>query len=284
MKCLGNPRTFRAVSDGIRHHNPQLLFLLETKCTASARNLNKIKTAFNYSGCFIVDCIGRSGGLCLLWKDDIDVSIRSFTFYHIDAAIKWDSKSWRFTGIYGHPNAGYRDHTWKLLRRLHNQDESAWVIGGDFNATLLYEEKEGGVPVRESQIENFRSALDDCGLQDLDYLGDTFTWTNRQGESDQIIERLDKFIANEEYWQLFPNCSVTHLNWANSDHRPIMLQATSDLDSSDLGKHKRRIFRFEEVWATQPECRSLITRTGQWGSHHTGFPRLELCLKMCRQV
>lgn len=104
---------------------------------------------------------------------------------------------------------------------------------GDFNATLLYEEKDGGVPIRESQLENFRSVLDDCGLQVLDYLRDTFTWSNRQRESDQINERLDRFIANEGYYQLLPFCSVTHLNWPTSDHRPIMLEITHDLTDGE---------------------------------------------------
>lgn len=76
----------------------------------------------------------------------------------------WESLRWRFSGIYGHPVASQRFHTWELLRRLHNHDESAWIIGGDFNATLLFEEKVGGAPIRDSQIDSFRCALDDCGL------------------------------------------------------------------------------------------------------------------------
>lgn len=180
---LRNPRTFCAVHDGLRHNNPQLLFLLETKCTASARNINKIKLSLNYSGCFSVDCIGRSGGLCLLWKEEVDVTIRSFSSSHIDASVKWESLMWRFSGVYGHPNASQRFQTWELLRRLHNGDDSAWIIGGDFNATLLYEEKVGGAPTQDTQIDLFRSALDDCVLQDLDYLGDIFTWTNRQKDT-----------------------------------------------------------------------------------------------------
>lgn len=88
VQGLGDPRTFRAICDGIRHYDPHLLFLMETKCTASARNINKIKMSLNYVGCFVVDCNGRSGGLCLLWKEEVNVTIRSFSNFHIDATIK----------------------------------------------------------------------------------------------------------------------------------------------------------------------------------------------------
>lgn len=132
---------------------------------------------------------------------------------------------------------------------MHNNDDLAWVIGGDFNATLLYEEKEGGVPVRDSQIEQFRAMMDDCGLQDLDYVGDMFTWSNCQMASDQINERLDRFIANESFCQLFPQWSVNHLNWARSDHRPIMLHVSPELGNDSHRIHRPRIFQFEEAWA-----------------------------------
>lgn len=108
-----------------------------------------------------------------------------------------------------------------MLQRLYNYDDSAWIVGGDFNETLLHEEKEGGDPVWESQLQMFRNAMDDCGLQDLDFEGDMFTWSNRQGWENQINERLDRFVSNEAFLQSFPNVSVVHLNWAQSDHRPI---------------------------------------------------------------
>lgn len=182
VRRLGNPKTFRSISHGIRHHNPILLFFMETKCKANAKNINKIKRSFNYSGCFAMDCNGRSGGLCLLWKEEMNVTIRSFSQFHIDASVLWDP------GLYGNPNTNQRKFTWDLICILHNQDESAWIIGGDFNATLSYEEKEGGAPTRESQMDMFRNVLDECELQDLDYLSEMYTWSNRHMCEVQINE------------------------------------------------------------------------------------------------
>lgn len=30
----------------------------------------------------------------------------------------------------------FRHETWELLRRLHNGDDLAWLVGGDFNEIL----------------------------------------------------------------------------------------------------------------------------------------------------
>lgn len=71
------------------------------------------------------------------------------------------------------------------------------------------------------------NVLDECNLRDLEYRGDMFTWSNKQKALDQINERLDRFMANEAFWSLFPNLSITHFDWARFDHRPILLDVMS---------------------------------------------------------
>lgn len=39
---------------------------------------------------FAVSAQGKSGGLCLLWKEGIDLSILSYNSFHIDALVKED--------------------------------------------------------------------------------------------------------------------------------------------------------------------------------------------------
>lgn len=67
------------------------------------------------------------------------------------------------------------------------------------------------------------NALSDCGLRDLGYQGDVFTWCNRRPESERIFERLDRYAGNEEFHCLFPHFQVSNLDWACFDHRPIDL-------------------------------------------------------------
>ena len=40
-----------------------------------------------FSSAFVVDCVGRSEGLLLLWQEEWDVTVRLFSKGHIDAEI-----------------------------------------------------------------------------------------------------------------------------------------------------------------------------------------------------
>lgn len=62
------------------------------------------KFKFGFRNCFGVDSMGRSGGLALLWNDDINVSIVNFTNHHIHAVVMNDGGKWFLTGVYGHPD------------------------------------------------------------------------------------------------------------------------------------------------------------------------------------
>jgi hypothetical protein len=46
---------------------------METKLRQHKMEIIKNKTGYN--GMFVMNCVGRSGGLALFWQDDIDVKI-----------------------------------------------------------------------------------------------------------------------------------------------------------------------------------------------------------------
>jgi hypothetical protein len=45
-------------------------------------------------------------------------------------------------------------------------------------------------------MEKFRHALEDCGLDDLGFVGDTFTWRNHHHQAEGYIkQRLDRAVG-----------------------------------------------------------------------------------------
>lgn len=102
------------MSAGLAHLSPHLCFLFETKCLSSI--LNKLKYRFHYSGCFSIDRVGLSGGLYLLWKDEVNVSIRNFSIHPIDANLSWNGYMLRFTRLYGQLDSSFRYETWEQIR------------------------------------------------------------------------------------------------------------------------------------------------------------------------
>ena len=91
-----------------------------------------------------------------------------------------------------------------------------WLCAGDFNEVLTENEKLGGVPRNRVQIENFREALDFCGLDDFGFRGSLFTWCNKRNGIDSVQKRLDR--GNFDWNQLFPRAIVNHLKFWYSDH------------------------------------------------------------------
>ncbi|GAA0143906.1 hypothetical protein LIER_04479 [Lithospermum erythrorhizon] len=87
--------------------------------------------------CLIVDARGRKGGLGLLWPRDLNVEIKSFSTYHIEACIKdGAAEPWRLVSFYGHHEVGSRKHSWNLMRLLNGLSVMPTMFIGDFNEVL----------------------------------------------------------------------------------------------------------------------------------------------------
>lgn len=70
--------------------------------------LEKLKPKFGFRNLFVVDCVGKSGGLALLWNDGAGLEIQNYSRRNINAIIKLrgEEGSWKiFTGFYGHLDA-----------------------------------------------------------------------------------------------------------------------------------------------------------------------------------
>ena len=80
---LGNPRAVRTLRGLRKMKAPKVLFLSETKL--NVEEMEWIRVGLKYGSAFVVPSKGRSGGLALLWDEDVDLSITSYTRFHIDA-------------------------------------------------------------------------------------------------------------------------------------------------------------------------------------------------------
>ncbi|KAL5825116.1 hypothetical protein ACOSQ3_021179 [Xanthoceras sorbifolium] len=92
-------------------------FLSETRLDVSM--VNNIRVNLGFDGGFGADKNGLDRGLILLWKDSVEVMIRSYTKGLIDYIIVDNEVlQWRFTGFYDEPRQGRRNLSWTLLKGL----------------------------------------------------------------------------------------------------------------------------------------------------------------------
>jgi len=187
----------------VREKRPHLVFLMETKMTQRKAEVVQIKLGFeNY---FLVDCIGKSGGLMLLWKNSIMVEIQNFSRRQINAVVQCssDAPSWKLTGFYGHPDVAKRGESWELLHFLAKLPLEPWLCLGNFNEITTASEKSSKSSRLRAQMGSFQNALTDCRLMDMGYIGPKFTWCNGRQGSEFTKERLDRAVSNGEWGALF---------------------------------------------------------------------------------
>uniref|UniRef100_A0A803M8Y9 Endonuclease/exonuclease/phosphatase domain-containing protein n=1 Tax=Chenopodium quinoa TaxID=63459 RepID=A0A803M8Y9_CHEQI len=231
--------------------------------------MEKIKKKLKFNNLLVVSCVGegrkRSGGLALLWKDTIDVTIKSYSQNHIDSWVKFPKKEgWRFTGVYGFPEEENKHKTGTLLENLGGSCDTPWVCGGDFNLMLISSEKQGGNDFRLDEADIFRGAVASCELEDLGFIGHPFTWTNNRGGDHNLQERLDRYLANKEWRELFPVSFVSHLSKRKSDHLPILLCINEGVGKQKK-KKKRKLYRFEEMWLRDETCGDIVANAWSRG-------------------
>jgi hypothetical protein len=212
---------------------------------------DKFAASYNFISfnCIVNGTTGISGGIMLLW-DPCAIDINNMEFNYIDVSVTNLSSNvhWRATGVYGYPKHHEKHITCDLLSNLNNNHNSNnWLIFGDFNIVLNNNEKLGGNPIDSNLSMLFKDTINSCGLQDLGYQGDIFTWNNRQEANQLIKARLDRFLANYNWISALPTYSNYHLLRFKSDHSPILLEF-SPLSDSVQQNFKDRPIRYEQVW------------------------------------
>jgi hypothetical protein len=78
------------LQDLFRSYNPEVVFLCETKKKAGEMDI--LKWSLGFPNGVVVDCSGKSGGLALWWKEGVEVSVRPWCQYYIDAEIVLNGK------------------------------------------------------------------------------------------------------------------------------------------------------------------------------------------------
>ena len=228
----------------------------------------------------VIPSVHRSGGLALLWMEEVELHAQTYSPNHIDSLIKSQNSFWRFTGFYGRPEEQRKHELWALLKHFHSRSTTPWLCYRDFNEILTMEEKQGGLTRPLRPMQEFREVLLQYGLVDLGFQGNIFTWSNgREGEG-FVQERLDRACGTIEWRALFPHVKVTHLQVTYSDHVPILRSTHPPIGHR---KRKRQPRRFEEKWSMHPDCEGLIREI--WGrGTQNGSPMFKLFekIKQCR--
>ncbi|KAL5720793.1 hypothetical protein ACHQM5_013428 [Ranunculus cassubicifolius] len=266
---MGTTLAIRSLKDLIGRANPDIICLSETK--VGEKRMEKIRKQLKWENMIVVNAEGRSGGLAILWKAGVDIQILHSTKNHITSKFTEPQNPmsttinyWYFTFVYGHPIAWKRKLVWDELRAFSNVIDGAWLLLGDFNAILRADEKMGGNGTLHNSLVEFNDLVNDLGLVDLGFVGPKFTWSNNRNIGENIIERLDRALANTVWLTRFPKANVRNLSSVKSDHLAISLNI-------DICEEKIKTpFRFHQMWLRDRGCKNVIRHA--WEENYTGSP------------
>jgi hypothetical protein len=167
---------------------------------------------------------------------------------------------WQFTGYYGFPEGRRRCASWDFLRNLANNTSLPWCILGDFNDILDAREKRGGAIRPRWLINGFRHAVFDAGLTEVYMKGYPYTWFKSLGTPRAVEVKLDRALANADWFRMFPNVMVENLVAPASDHYPLLLKK----EESQRIWVPRQSFKFENAWCVEPGIYDIVSDS--WSS------------------
>jgi hypothetical protein len=185
--CRGlcNVATIRELRDFVRDFSPSILCVVETQVQKS--RVENLASTLGYDNVFAVSSIGRSGGLVMFWKNEINMDIFPYSQYHIGAVVSSSSEEpWRLTYVYGEAQVSERHKTWDMLKFIKSSSPLSRLYIGDFNEVLLWEEHMGVRERSNTQIQAFRDIVDICKLMDLGYTVTPWTFEKRWLEEHSV--------------------------------------------------------------------------------------------------
>lgn len=218
----GGPRKKEFLNNLLQSTRAQIAFIIETKRSTQKSLLYSQNLFLPNLSC--VPSQGRSGGLWLLWANNVNLQIIQKSRFFIHARITEPHKPpWTLIGVYGDPHHTLSNTIWQEIKKIVETDEKCCLLG-DFNSVLNEQEKYGGSARLNSSSTLFRQFLFDTGLVDLGFRGPAYTWTNCQHTSTAIFQRLDRILVSSSWSQTFPHAYVNHLPRIHSDHAPLLLR------------------------------------------------------------
>ncbi|CAL9233634.1 unnamed protein product, partial [Arabidopsis halleri] len=160
--------------------------------------------------------------------------------------------------------------------------ETAWILAGDFNQIASLNEHYSIIHSNSSLrgLEDFQSCLRDNDLEDIPSRGLFYTWSNHQPDN-PIIRKLDRVIANGEWFSTFSSATAIFDPPGDSDHAPCIIQLDNQLAVS------KKCFKYFSFLASHPQFMSIIkdawsAETAVGSAMFTLGEHLKAAKKACR--
>lgn len=273
IRGLNEPIKQVAIKRFLLSNNVSLMFILETrvKIFNSRKIMKAIRPGWswmhNYSKAY-------NGRIWLAWNHEeliVNVFRIEEQLVHCEVSTISGDISFACTIVYAQNTSGQRERLWEALVNLNSQMTKPWLILGDFNTVLFYEERvKCGGYMGDDTIE-LQALVAKTGLKDLQYTGHALTWCNKQEGRKRLYSKLNRAMISNTWMSVFPMPGAVFLDSYPSDHSPFLVT---------VGKQqlKPKPFKFCNMWTENPEFTQLVKDA--WDMNVRGCPMFVVVKKM----
>lgn len=195
-RVLGAPNKQHLVKCSLNKSYIDIVLLQETKMgKVDMSNFNKKLYHWQIE---MVDSIGASGGLAILWKKStITYTCCTKMQNWMAGKIRSLNRNLEFTilNVYGSTVMGKKKLVWQEIDIfLKNQEAQHIVIGGDFNTILHQTKKCGGIRTIQQAQKDFAEWISRNNILEIRTEKGIHTWNNRRLGVCNITKTLHRFF------------------------------------------------------------------------------------------
>ena len=271
---IGMPLTQSRLFRLFRMYNYDILFLVET--LNQCDKVCKLAYDLGFPNVITQPPNGRSGGLALMWKNNVSLSLISQDERLIDSHVTFNNKSFYLSCVYGHPTQSERHQLWQTLEHISDNRNAEWLLVGDFNEILSNAEKIGGPMREEWTFRNFRNMVSHCDIEDMRSKGDRFSWVGER-HTHTVKCCLDRVFINSAWTATFPYAETEFLDFTGSDHKPVLVHFNESFP------RRSKLFRFDNRLIDIPTFKRIVQTSWRtnWNSRSTPITER---ISSCRQA
>ncbi|XP_071713676.1 uncharacterized protein [Rutidosis leptorrhynchoides] len=130
-----------------------------------------------------------------------------------------------------------------------------WVIMGDFNASLTLDDSSNGPSSMSIAMREFKECVDHLCMTDVNHMGLQFTWNQRSHSLTGVLKKIDRIMANAEFFHEYANAYAVFHPYRISDHSPTVLKFPS------LQRSRPKPFKFSNFVTSHDDFHETV----EWG-------------------
>ncbi|GJT04720.1 RNA-directed DNA polymerase, eukaryota, reverse transcriptase zinc-binding domain protein [Tanacetum coccineum] len=152
-------------------------------------------------------------------------------------------------------------------------NNNPWVLMGDINVSLNFEDHSEGISYKSQDMEEFQDCVNKLKIDDVASSGLHFTWTKSLlNPNSSILKKIDRIMGNEEFFDVYKKAYGVFLPYGISDHSPAILTCSNSLQKS------ARSFRFANYIADKTDFLKEVEEN--WNIDVEGFNMYKLVKKL----